>query len=201
MTRVIDVAGQTFGRLTVIWPVGITVERRALWLCVCSCGKLAIVAGTSMRRGGTSSCGCLRTEMNVIKIKKFHGGIHGHAKRGKISPEFNSWSGAKDRCFNKNNHAYARYGGRGITMCERWKNSFSAFLEDVGIKPSAEYSIDRWPNNDGNYEPGNCRWATKSQQVHNRRKFKPRKNGKETKNKNSFVPIQLPCNQIQRHTP
>lgn len=94
---------------------------------------------------------------------------HGARAGGRADLTYKSWRQMKDRCLNPNNKQYAEYGGRGITVCERWKNSYENFLADMGSRPSKEYSIDRFPNNDGNYEPGNCRWATSIQQNRNRR--------------------------------
>ena len=89
--------------------------------------------------------------------------------RGKPTPEFRVWTAIKTRCYNPNFKDFYRYGGRGIIVCERWLHSFQNFLADMGPRPSAKHSIDRFPDNDGNYEPGNCRWATGKEQSRNRR--------------------------------
>lgn len=99
-----------------------------------------------------------------------HGYSGGHRRNGKpIPPEYQAWTNAKGRCYNKNDPRFADYGGRGIGMCEEWRKDFSAFLAYIGPRPSPKHSLDRYPNNDGNYEPGNVRWAIPEQQVRNRR--------------------------------
>lgn len=112
--------------------------------------------------GKCKSCGC----RNWLAE---HSLIHGDARRGAVSQEFNIWWSMKERCNNQNNHAYNDYGGRGIRVCQRWENDFVLFLSDVGRRPSPKHTLDRFPNNDGNYEPGNVRWATKKQQSRNTR--------------------------------
>lgn len=97
---------------------------------------------------------------------------HGLGDKPWRIPEYGAWAAMKDRCRRKNHRQYAYYGGRGITVCDRWLKSYSNFLDDMGKRPSSDYSLDRI-NNSGNYEPGNCRWATRSEQNKNRRDFSP----------------------------
>jgi len=98
-------------------------------------------------------------------------GLHNKKEAGSLTrrSEYNTWENMKSRCYNKNNKCYHYYGGRGIKVCDRWLNSFENFYIDMGKKPTPKHSIDRFPNNNGNYEPSNCRWATQKQQVGNRR--------------------------------
>lgn len=115
----------------------------------------------NLLNGNTSSCGCLRKELTRERSI-----THGH-RRGRLStPEYMAWIGAKGRCDNESSDPYSRYGRRGINMCERWRGSYEAFLEDMGARPSPEHSIDRI-NVDGDYEPGNCRWANRIEQMRN----------------------------------
>lgn len=161
----INLIGKIFGRLRVIGYAGKNKRRQTLWNCVCNCGEKPIVLSYSLRSGRTVSCGCFIRELLLQKSTS-----HGHARQGKETPEYRAWQHAKSRCFNPRVWNYEEYGGRGITMSEDWKNSFENFLKDMGPRPSNNYSLDRYPNNDGNYEPGNCRWATSSEQAFNRRK-------------------------------
>lgn len=154
-----ELTGKTFERLTVLRFAGMGTHGHTEWHCICSCGTKKVVRGSCLVQGVLRSCGCLSIERSTT---------HGNAPRTGVSSEYRSWAHAKSRCECITNNKYPDYGGRGITMCERWRNSFAAFLEDMGKKPSSKHSIDR-ENNNGNYEPGNCRWATILQQANNKR--------------------------------
>ncbi len=159
----IDLTGKRFGRLLVERYTHSHVSKsgasKPMWECLCDCGSRVIVSGSNLRHGNTESCGCLRKDAIVTT----------HSTHGKTkSAEYRSWFAAKQRCGNKNHAMYPHYGGRGIKVCDRWQ-SFENFIADMGEKPGKEYSIDRI-NPDGNYEPGNCRWAKPSEQSNNQRR-------------------------------
>lgn len=163
MTKRIEIAdhiGRRFGRLTVN---GAGPRAPKFWVFRCDCGTEKEVDRYSVFSGDATSCGCYRDE----KIGR-QNLLHGHTKGGKLSPEFISWRSMLARCYQTSGPRFADHGGRGIIVCERWRHSFENFLSDMGMKPSPEHSLDRI-NNDGNYEPENCRWATGSQQARNRR--------------------------------
>lgn len=151
--------GTRFGRLVTLEPtagVGLKV------LCKCDCGTVKTTNLSSMLRGHALSCGCYRTELIVT-----HGATR-DTKNGGRQSEYRIWSGIKSRCLNPNVKQYKDYGGRGIEICERWRDNFAAFYADMGPRPSRLHSIDRI-DNDGHYEPGNCRWATFADQGTNKR--------------------------------
>lgn len=133
-------------------------NRGAYWKCKCDCGNIVVIRSSSLVENKTKSCGCYNIERFIERTMT-------HGKYG--LSEYNSWSGMKDRCYNKNNLHYQRYGGRGIRVCKKWKYSFENFYNDMGPKPSKLYSLDRINNNKG-YSKENCRWATKLEQVKNR---------------------------------
>lgn len=160
-----DLAGQQFGRLKVL---KVAADRKR-WICECSCGKRKEVNGYCLRKGISRSCGCLQKERaRAAQLK--HGDTN---HNGAISREYVCWRSMRSRCSNRNNKSWDRYGGRGIKVCERWEKSFENFLADMGRKPSPEHSIERMENS-SNYEPGNCKWATRSEQMKNRRPCQPR---------------------------
>lgn len=160
--QVKNISGERFGRLVVTALNGINKRREAVWLCQCDCGEQRLVRGVGLRSGHHRSCGCLHTEYS-----KSGDARRSHGKSN--NAEYRAWTHMMTRCYNPNTADYPNYGGRGITVCYKWKTSFLAFLADMGEKPSPKHSIDRI-NNDGNYEPANCKWSTAKEQANNRRR-------------------------------
>lgn len=154
--KLIDRTGEKYGRLVVVERAARSAnpkDANARWLCKCECGKSTVAYGNDLKRGKVVSCGCWNAEKRVT-----HGMSRTHVN--------SVWRMMLDRCKNPNNRAYANYGGRGIQVCDRW-NDFVTFYTDMGHRPDG-YQIDRI-DNDGNYEPGNCRWSTPKQQQNNKR--------------------------------
>lgn len=157
MPKPIDITGHRFGRL-----VAVSFVPKQGWLCHCDCGHKAVIQRTNLKNGVTQSCGCLHRELARAKLLK-----HGHTSwQGPKSKTYMCWRGMIARCTNPKMQNWKWYGGRGITVCDRWRHSFKNFLADMGEKPPG-LSIDRIDVN-GNYEPSNCRWATSSEQFRNR---------------------------------
>jgi hypothetical protein len=165
MTLSYDLTGERFGRLIVL---RISERRNGIrWLCACDCGKKTVAYGGHLRAGHTRSCGCIHAEM----LQSGGGNVSHRASppRHRMA-EYECWVSMRSRCRSPKNKNYKHYGGRGIRVCERWEESFENFIADMGPRPQGRYSIERI-DNDGNYEPSNCKWIPLSEQSKNRNSF------------------------------
>lgn len=168
--RTIDRIGQRYNQLVVIDKLPSRLcgaaypSKQAWWQCRCDCGRMVAIRASNLVSGQTKSCGCRRAAAAIANGRARM--THGMSR----SPEFNAWHKMLDRCLNSRSRWFRHYGGRGIRVCDQWRDSFVAFLTDMGRRPDPKLSLDRI-DNDGHYEPGNCRWATASEQVKNRRRL------------------------------
>jgi hypothetical protein len=144
-----DITGKKYEKLRVLSRNGSTVRGNATWNCLCECGYRCIVIGSNLRNRHTKSCGKCKTQ----GMRRNH-------------PLYQTWSTMRTRCYNPKSISYPNYGARGIRVCERWRKSFKAFVDDMGPRPTPKHTLDRI-DRDGDYEPSNCRWATRKQQMRN----------------------------------
>lgn len=152
--------GDRFSRLTVLREAE-TQKKHRRFECLCECGMVTVTPLSNLRNGTAKSCGCWQKQV-VSQASRKHGAY--------LTREYGIWESMLARCYNKNNSNWKFYGGRGITVCAQWREDFTRFLADVGKSPTCQHTIDRYPDQNGNYEPGNVRWATMKEQSRNTRR-------------------------------
>lgn len=159
MTRYFDLTGKKFNKLTAIKLSHIKEKHTAYWEWICDCGKIKVIIGSNVAKGYTKSCGCINKRTTT----------HGYS-RARL-PEYKAWGSIKERCYNPNHKSYKRYGGRGIFMCDEWRNDFLRFYSDMGRKPTPQHSVERIENDKGYYKE-NCKWGLPIEQNNNTRSNK-----------------------------
>lgn len=155
--------GEVYGKWTVIEAATPGSQRSRRWMCRCNCGRESVVAQHGLRRKTSTQCRWCSAKQNAT--------THGCSRHGPYRHEYFAWRGMITRCTLPTHPDFHNYGGRGISVCDHWKD-FANFLADMGPRPTSRHSIDRYPNNDGNYEPSNVRWATRKEQAINTRRTK-----------------------------
>lgn len=173
--RTRDLAGLQFGRFVVTGQGPSTLDTNKRWWCRCTCGEVRLVWARHLISGRSQSCGCLSRERTSARTSARNKGNtkHGLARRGEAHPLYSTWASMVSRCINPKDEGRRYYFDRGIRVCARWRHDFPSFLVDMGPRPSPRHSLDRI-DNDGDYEPGNCRWATASQQQQNKGPYRKR---------------------------